>query len=221
MPKLTLYFLRHGQTQFNVYRRLQGWSNSQLTDQGIAVAEAAGRAFADLPFEAVYSSDLTRALETGRIFLAQRPGLAQPIAERKSLREVGFGYYEGLEGPYVWGLAERRAREVHGYTDKDQITEGVKLDMLKELDPSKLAESYEDFTSRLLAGVEEVVSHHEEGNLLIVSHSSAIKALFNLLDPDYQTDLDPENGSLSAMTYEEGRYRVLAYNSFSREDFQS
>lgn len=219
MSKLTLYFLRHGQTQFNVYRRLQGWSNSQLTEKGIAVAESAGREFAHVPFEAVYSSDLTRALETGRIFLAQRPGLVQPIAERKSLREVGFGYYEGLEGPKVWGLAERRAREVYGYTDKEAITEGVKLDMLKELDPSKLAESYEDFTERLLSGMAEVVSHHEEGNLLIVSHSSAIKALFNLLDSDYKTELDPENGSMSAMTYENGRYRVIAYNSFRKEDF--
>lgn len=219
MSKLTLYFLRHGQTQFNVYRRLQGWSNSQLTDKGITVAEAAGREFSDLSFEAVYSSDLTRALETGRIFLSQRPGEVQPIVERKSLREVGFGYYEGLEGPHVWGLAERRARELYGYKDKESITEGVKLNMLKELDPSKLAESYEDFTQRLLAGIEEVVANHDEGNLLIVSHSSAIKALFNLLDPDYQTARDPENGSMSAMTYEDGRYRVVAYNSFRKEDF--
>lgn len=68
MPQLRLYFLRHGQTQFNVYGRLQGWSNSQLTEQGILVAKEAGKEFANINFEAVYSSDLGRAVETCQIF---------------------------------------------------------------------------------------------------------------------------------------------------------
>jgi probable phosphoglycerate mutase len=63
MDKQFLYFLRHGQTQFNVFHRLQGWSNSQLTANGIQVAKTSGENFKDIPFDLVYSSDLTRALE--------------------------------------------------------------------------------------------------------------------------------------------------------------
>ncbi|MET3557643.1 putative phosphoglycerate mutase [Streptococcus rupicaprae] len=218
MTKLKLFFLRHGQTQFNVYRRLQGWSNSQLTEKGITVAQEAGRAFSDISFEAVYSSDLTRAIETGRIFLAQRDQQQPPIQEVKKLREVGFGYYEGLYGPEVWKIAEDRARDVYDLEEDAVITEGMKLNMLKELDPAQLAENYDDFSSRLLDAMADIVGHHSHGNLLLVSHSSAIKALFNLLDPDYKTDVDPENGSVSVMTYENGRYRVVAYNIFNREE---
>lgn len=218
MGKLNLYFLRHGQTQFNVFLRLQGWANSQLTAQGIATAENAGREFADLPLTAVYSSDLGRAVETGRLFLKQRSGETPVIQERASLREVGFGYYEGLDGRGVWNLAELRAREVYALPSESPISEATKLDMLHELDPAHLAESYAQFTDRLTAGIAELVSRHEEGNLLIVSHSSAIKALFNLLDKDYQTEIDPANGSMSLMTYANGIYTVKGYNVFTHRE---
>lgn len=221
MGKLNLYFLRHGQTQFNVFLRLQGWANSQLTAQGIATAEATGREFADLPLTAVYSSDLGRAVETGRLFLKQRPGETPAIQERASLREVGFGYYEGLDGRGVWNLAELRAREVYALPAESPISEATKLDMLHELDPAHLAESYAQFTARLTAGIAELVSQHEEGNLLIVSHSSAIKALFNLLDKDYQTEVDPTNGSMSLMTYEDGVYTVKGYNVFTHAELRA
>lgn len=71
MGKLNFYFLRHGQTWFNVFQRLQGWSNSQPTENGIATERQAGIVFANISFDAVYSSDLGRAMITGRIFLQQ------------------------------------------------------------------------------------------------------------------------------------------------------
>lgn len=218
MGQLNLYFLRHGQTQFNVFLRLQGWANSQLTAQGIAVAEETGREFAALPLTAAYTSDLGRAVETGRLFLAQRSGEPLTLVERASLREVGFGYYEGLDGRGVWNIAELRAREVYGLASDAPISEAVKLDMLHELDPAHLAESHEQFTSRLRQGIEEIVAEHEEGNVLIVSHSSAIMALFNLLDPDFETDHGPSNGAMSLMTYVDGRYTVKGYNVFTSRE---
>lgn len=217
MSKLNLYFLRHGQTQFNVLLRLQGWSNSQLTESGINDATKAGEVFSKIEFDAAYSSDLTRALETGRLFL-KAANQSIPITESKGLREIGFGYYEGLDGRSVWNIAELKAKEIYNLPKDAVIDEAMKLDMLYRLDPLGLAENYEQFITRLRNGIEEVVAQHTEGNLLIVSHSSAIKALFNTLDENYKTQVDPGNGSMSMMTYEDGVFTVGAYNAYTVEE---
>lgn len=217
MGKLNLYFLRHGQTQFNVLLRLQGWSNSQLTQNGINDAKKAGDVFSLVKFDAAYSSDLTRALETGRLFLKQA-GQNLPIFESKGLREIGFGYYEGLDGRSVWNIAELKAKEIYHLPKDAVIDEAMKLDMLYRLDPLGLAENYEQFITRLTNGIQEIVSQHTEGNILIVSHSSAIKALFNTLDKNYKTQHEVGNGSMSLMTYEDGVFTVGAYNAYSVEE---
>lgn len=214
MGKLNLYFLRHGQTQFNVLLRLQGWSNSQLTQSGIDDAKKAGEVFANIQFDAAYSSDLTRALETGRNFLKQK-GQELAIVESKELREIGFGYYEGLDGRSVWNIAELKAKETYNLPKDAVIDEAMKLDMLYKMDPLGLAENYEQFVNRLHIGIQEIVSQHQSGNILIVSHSSAIKALFNTLDDSYRTQKDPGNGSMSMMTYDDGKFTVGSYNVYS------
>lgn len=209
-----------------------------MTEKGIAVAKQSGQAFSELRFDAVYSSDLQRAMETAEIFLtAQTEGQTEgdnkktfssnlsrtkePMFNRiipsKKLREVGFGYYEGLENFGVWRLAEHKAIEEGLAKEGDVINEAIKIDMLHLLDPYHLAENYEGFIDRLKEGILEIVEQHTTGQILIVSHSSSIKALFNTLDEDYQTTVDPENGSMSVMTYENGKFTVKAYNIFSDE----
>ncbi|WP_373747636.1 histidine phosphatase family protein, partial [Weissella soli] len=53
---LNLYLIRHGQTYYNRYNKLQGWSNAPLTDQGRADAVSVGKRLADIEFKAAYSS---------------------------------------------------------------------------------------------------------------------------------------------------------------------
>ncbi|MFC2746442.1 MAG: histidine phosphatase family protein, partial [Parascardovia denticolens] len=61
---LHMYIVRHGQTYFNRYNRLQGWSNSPLTQAGIADAHKAGEKLAQVVFSAAFCSDTTRAEQT-------------------------------------------------------------------------------------------------------------------------------------------------------------
>ncbi|MFU0771743.1 MAG: hypothetical protein ACFWUH_09555 [Limosilactobacillus fermentum] len=62
MTKINIYLVRHGQTYYNIYNKLQGWSNSPLTDQGYQDAEKAGQRLKDVHFDAAFCSDLTRAV---------------------------------------------------------------------------------------------------------------------------------------------------------------
>ena len=74
----TLYLVRHGQTEFNVQKRVQGMADSALTPKGIADAKALGRGFqlAGVHFDAAFASDLTRAVDTAHFILS---GLGEPL----------------------------------------------------------------------------------------------------------------------------------------------
>ena len=92
---MEIYFLRHGETEWNRERRIQGstaWTD--LTDEGVRLAEAArdGMIAKGLAFDRLFSSPYRRALHTARI-LGAGLGLAPIVDDR--LREISFGPYEG------------------------------------------------------------------------------------------------------------------------------
>ena len=75
---LHLHLVRHGQTYFNRYNRLQGWSNSPLTESGVADAVKAGERLKGLTFAAAYCSDTTRAQQTAEL-MRETLGLQLPL----------------------------------------------------------------------------------------------------------------------------------------------
>lgn len=65
---ITLYLVRHGKTVFNTVGRLQGWSDSPLTPEGIAAAEELGKTLKnETEFDAAFASTSPRALETAQL----------------------------------------------------------------------------------------------------------------------------------------------------------
>jgi len=84
---------RHGETEWNAIRRVQGWTDIPLSPQGIRQAEALASRLSHCPLAAVYSSDLERASQTARP-AAARQGL--PVQSLPGLREKRFGDWEGL-----------------------------------------------------------------------------------------------------------------------------
>lgn len=92
MTLLTL--VRHGQTDWNFQRRIQGSTDVPLNETGRDDARAAAAALADRPHHAIYSSPLLRAQETAEI-IARELGLHEPLLV-PDLREREFGEGEGL-----------------------------------------------------------------------------------------------------------------------------
>src|SRR5688500_9075185 len=89
----TILLVRHGETDWNLERRVQGHSDRPLNDTGRRQAIELATALGDEPVDAIYSSDLVRAHETARI-LAERRGLGVTVIPE--LREKSFGTWEGL-----------------------------------------------------------------------------------------------------------------------------
>lgn len=89
--KKILYLMRHGQTLFNVRRKIQGWCDSPLTELGISQAKIAGQYFKDnnITFDHAYSSTLERACDT------LEEVIDMPYTRVKGLKEWNFGKFEG------------------------------------------------------------------------------------------------------------------------------
>jgi len=84
---------RHGQTDWNVGRRWQGHAQTRLNETGRAQARALAERLAGIELDAVYASDLPRALETAWIIAEPRGRRASPAP---GLREIDGGSWQGL-----------------------------------------------------------------------------------------------------------------------------
>jgi probable phosphoglycerate mutase len=89
--KKTFYIMRHGQTLFNVRRKIQGACDSPLTELGIRQAKGAAKYFQNIPLDHIYSSTSERASNTLEIVTDYR----MPYRRFKGLKEMNFGIYEG------------------------------------------------------------------------------------------------------------------------------
>ncbi len=87
-----LYILRHGTTEWNELRKLQGRTDIPLNENGRSMAKAAHDEYRDVHFDLCFSSPLKRALETAQILLQGRD---VPIVTDDRLMEMSFGEYEG------------------------------------------------------------------------------------------------------------------------------
>ena len=119
---LHLHLVRHGQTYFNRYNRLQGWSNSPLTESGVADAVKAGERLKGLTFAAAYCSDTTRAQQTAEKILDINEAAGNPrpaLVTDMHFREQFYGYYEGLDMAMAWYAAGAP----HGVKTYNQIVE--------------------------------------------------------------------------------------------------
>lgn len=88
-----LYIVRHGETDWNKKRRVQGHSDIPLNEYGIHLAKETAEGLKDTRFDVAYTSPLKRARQTAQIILGERK---IPLYEEERVKEMGFGEYEGL-----------------------------------------------------------------------------------------------------------------------------
>ncbi|MCD8198359.1 MAG: histidine phosphatase family protein [Lachnospiraceae bacterium] len=90
---MDIYLMRHGETEWNRIRRLQGITDIPLNENGITEAKRAAEGLRDVPFDRIYTSPLIRAKQTAEIVRGNR---SIEIIETEGLKEISFGEYEGL-----------------------------------------------------------------------------------------------------------------------------
>ena len=89
---MKLYLVRHGITDWNARKKIQGQVDIPLNEEGKRLARETAEGLSDVPFDLCISSPLCRAKETARIILRNRKTL---ILEDPRIMEMAFGEYEG------------------------------------------------------------------------------------------------------------------------------
>lgn len=210
---VTLYFMRHGETVFNRYNLMQGWSDTPLTKEGRLDAIRSGLGMRDVHFDAVYTSDLRRTVETAQLFLKNHPNRDNLTIEMMpEFREVFFGSLEGKSANDLWGELYKKLQRNFDDLGGRNIQE--ELNGLKELDPDHLGENFMEFWLRVEKGLLKVVNQHRDTNhnVLIVSHGMTIRNMLHELIPDFQLSELIGNASLNIVEYSEGKFNLKALN---------
>jgi len=219
MKKITVNFIRHGETYFNVFDRFQGWSDTPLTAHGHAQAQAIGAVVSSLKVDHLYASDMTRARETAAdICQVNHWDMATTLTCLPSLREHFYGCFEGQSQAETW----RQISEVHGLHNYSELVQTYSVDQaqdfLSQQDASGFAETSADFWNRFLEGIQTIMkATPDNGEVLVVSHSSVIRALVGRYAPQRLNPITPENGKLTRICVSKPfnkpiDFRVLAYN---------
>lgn len=185
---MQIYFVRHGETDWNAQGRMQGLSDTPLNDRGRVQAERIAGRFReeDGPFTGVYSSPLQRAWYTAQQ-IGAAVGLSPQVEPR--LIEHAIGPLEGLT------LSEINARYPEVYT---AWTQGVTRPRFPGEEPRA------DLEGRLKALLDDWKARHQGQRIIAVTHGAALSTFLSLiigLDSERRSPFWFENASLSIVDF--------------------
>lgn len=217
MADFTLYLVRHGQTYFNIYNKLQGWSNSPLTQKGIQNAQDTGTKLAETKFAAAYCSDTTRAMDTANMILAKNNASDLDSPEVSPFfREEFYGYFEGTDMDQAWYLAGAPQGMPTFRSIVEQESIGKAKDLLKAADPFHDAENNDEYWQRLNQGLDLIRQNpdiQDGDNVLLVSHGNTLLSLVERFgDGKFDVTERPANGSVTKMHFHDDKVEVTDFN---------
>ena len=186
MKKSMLVLVRHGQSEWNKKNLFTGWKDPNLTKQGINEASEAGKQLNSLGinFDVMFTSDLIRAQETGKIILKEMNQKSIAIVKSQKLNERNYGDLAGLnkdDAREKWG-----EDQVHIWRRSFDV-------------PPPGGESLKNTAERVLQYFRsDILPKIQEGsNVLIAAHGNSLRALVMELEgisPDEIVGLEIATG---------------------------
>jgi len=192
-------FARHGQTDYNVEQRLQGWLDVPLNENGECQAGLLARRLSTFSIDAIYTSDLQRTLGTARVIADLHQPPLNPIT-MPGLREFNYGHWNGLTFSEI---EERYPKEVAAWRGNIRdvgLPEG---------------ESIARFSQRVQKTLREILTRHNQHTLLIVTHGGVIRVLLCAalgLPPEDYAKFSSESTSLTEICYNQSSTRLSTIN---------
>lgn len=160
-----LLLIRHGETIWNREGRFQGAKDVPLSNKGRAEARQLGAYLRDKPLDAIYSSHLSRALDTAQA-VAFHHNL--PVQVVEGLGEINMGEWAGLSWEEIWDKWPELGRQWYASPPDSPPPPG--------------GEYYPDFQARAMDALEGIAAGHDSADLVaVVTHGGIIRAVINKL----------------------------------------
>lgn len=194
-----MIIVRHGETEGNRTRTLQGQSNTELNKVGRLQVEMLARRLQKQPtFAAAYSSDLKRTMDTAKIILAKQPSV--PLIPTPALREWNLGQLQG----HTWAELEEKSPGVRNAFR--QAGEDVQA-------PG--GEKRSELEKRVWACLQDLAQRHRGERILLVSHGGALRSMFKFLVgvPNLPNLLPAtSNASYNHVVCNDGAWQLYCWN---------
>lgn len=152
-------FIRHGQTEWNVTGRYQGQSDVKLTEEGKKQAEKLADNFPVAKVDAIYASDLCRAMVTAET-IAKKFGLK--VQAEPAFRELSFGDWEGLTYQQIVDKWEEAMANFLQHPDILEIPGG---------------ESFPAVQQRAMKLLNELIEKHDGQTIVVVAHGAVLRTM--------------------------------------------
>jgi len=196
----TILLIRHGETAFNLERRLQGHTDIALNDTGLRQAAALGAALADTHLDAIVSSDLKRAHQTALAIAAGRDIVVQ---SDPALRERSYGGFEGmLHGDIAARFPNEYAAWQARHVDA-QMPHG-----------ERAAETFRQFYQRAVAAIADWGTRYHGRTIAIVAHGGVLECAYRAamgLPLEGARDFSVKNASLNRFSFADGKLKLDAW----------
>jgi len=193
-----IWFIRHGETPWNIERRIQGWQDIALNATGVAQAKKLADRLrveaVQAPFDALYSSDLVRTCDTARPIAEQ---LHLSIRPEPRIRERCYGVLEGSR----LDEAERMFPEA--------------TTVWRRRDPAEPligGESLQQFRKRIVAAVHDIATYHADSRILAVTHGGVLDVIWreaNKVGLSRPCATPLLNASINRIAIDAGQWRML------------
>lgn len=184
---IRFYLVRHGQTEWNVAERFRGRVDIALNETGIAQARAVAERLAVEDISAIFSSPLSRALDTAKP-IAEKLGLSVQIAD--ALIDINYGEWQGLTPEEV------AAKYPDLYSQWLFRPETVRI-------PG--GESLDDVKTRALQYVKDLTARFKDAGIVLVTHKVVCKVLLCTvleLDLSHFWQIEQDNGAISVFDWD-------------------
>jgi probable phosphoglycerate mutase len=196
-----ILFIRHGETDWNRIKRIQGHLDIPLATSGVEQAQRLADRFTreaqeGMTLDAIYSSDLQRAQQTAR---PMAEVLRMPIVLNRGLRERLFGAFQGYDSDEI---AERFPDEYTQWQTRDPA-----------FAPAD-GESQSAFYHRVLRTLEPIVAAHPNGRIACVAHGGVLDCVYrfaNGISLDAPRDYPLLNTSVNVVDFDNGKATVKAW----------
>lgn len=197
-----ILFTRHGQTEWNVARKMQGQKDSPLTEMGLSQARILGAYLRDKSITAIYSSPLLRAERTATII--QRETGIDPVNLVPELKEINLA---DLEGRSFFKAAEDEPARMEAFSS-----------IPSSFAPGPGGESFEEVQRRSLGFVIPLFTKHRGERVLVVCHAVVLRLMMAYFEGYTIDEYWKMQGfffpcSITRVTYVNERYKIIERNS--------